>query len=170
MLRPLHIKDFGLKWVIIGHSERRQLYKETDEVRFGKYHFNFIGIISSWQLRRRKLWLPDSALSSALARLLKKEKRERQLKSWRNNLRLPKELLQRKIGRRLWLLTSLFGLLELVTLSGKRFIRDLNELGKVATTEQAEEVHKSIREWLVKNVSQDTAESVRIIYGGKSDS
>lgn len=35
MPRPLHIKDFGLKWVIIGHSERRQLYKETDEVRFG---------------------------------------------------------------------------------------------------------------------------------------
>ena len=26
------IKDFGLNWVIIGHSERRTLFGETDEV------------------------------------------------------------------------------------------------------------------------------------------
>lgn len=26
------VKDFGLKWVILGHSERRQLYKENDAV------------------------------------------------------------------------------------------------------------------------------------------
>lgn len=25
-----HLKDFGLEWVIIGHSERRTLYGETD--------------------------------------------------------------------------------------------------------------------------------------------
>lgn len=27
-----HLKDFGIPWVIIGHSERRTIYKETDEV------------------------------------------------------------------------------------------------------------------------------------------
>ena len=27
-----HVKDFGLEWVIIGHSERRTLYGETDEI------------------------------------------------------------------------------------------------------------------------------------------
>lgn len=26
------IKDFGLQWVIIGHSERRKLFSETNEV------------------------------------------------------------------------------------------------------------------------------------------
>jgi triosephosphate isomerase len=26
------ITDFNLKWVIIGHSERRTLYKETDDI------------------------------------------------------------------------------------------------------------------------------------------
>ncbi len=26
-----HLKDFGLKWVILGHSERRTIYKETDD-------------------------------------------------------------------------------------------------------------------------------------------
>lgn len=26
------VKDFGLSWVIVGHSERRTLFGETDEV------------------------------------------------------------------------------------------------------------------------------------------
>ncbi|KAK4901207.1 triosephosphate isomerase [Elasticomyces elasticus] len=38
--------------------------------------------------------------------------------------------------------------------------------GKVASTEQAQEVHASIREWLGKEVSGDAKEATRIIYGG----
>ncbi|KAJ9618918.1 triosephosphate isomerase [Taxawa tesnikishii (nom. ined.)] len=38
--------------------------------------------------------------------------------------------------------------------------------GKVATTEQAQEVHAAIREWLGKEVGKDAAENTRIIYGG----
>jgi triosephosphate isomerase len=38
--------------------------------------------------------------------------------------------------------------------------------GKVATTEQAQEVHKAIREWLQKEVSSEAAEKTRILYGG----
>jgi triosephosphate isomerase len=38
--------------------------------------------------------------------------------------------------------------------------------GKVATTEQAQDVHASIREWLKKEVSADAAEKTRILYGG----
>ena len=38
--------------------------------------------------------------------------------------------------------------------------------GKVATTEQAQEVHAAIREWLKKDISPEVAESTRIIYGG----
>jgi triosephosphate isomerase len=26
------LKDAGINWVILGHSERRQLYKESDKV------------------------------------------------------------------------------------------------------------------------------------------
>ncbi|PHH76610.1 hypothetical protein CDD82_3913 [Ophiocordyceps australis] len=37
--------------------------------------------------------------------------------------------------------------------------------GKVATTEQAQEVHKSIRHWL-KSVSPKIADETRILYGG----
>ncbi|KAF2859110.1 Triosephosphate isomerase [Piedraia hortae CBS 480.64] len=38
--------------------------------------------------------------------------------------------------------------------------------GQVATTQQAQEVHKEVREWLGKSVSKDAAEKTRIIYGG----
>lgn len=37
--------------------------------------------------------------------------------------------------------------------------------GKVATTEQAQEVHAAIRSWLEK-ISSEAASSTRIIYGG----
>lgn len=38
--------------------------------------------------------------------------------------------------------------------------------GKVATPEQAQEVHAALRAWLSDNVSSDVAASTRIIYGG----
>ncbi|CAK9314511.1 unnamed protein product [Citrullus colocynthis] len=38
--------------------------------------------------------------------------------------------------------------------------------GKVATPDQAQEVHAELRKWLHKNVSAEVAGSVRIIYGG----
>jgi len=38
--------------------------------------------------------------------------------------------------------------------------------GKVATTEQAQEVHAAIRKWLSESVSSTAAENTRIIYGG----
>lgn len=38
--------------------------------------------------------------------------------------------------------------------------------GKVATPEQAQEVHAAVRDWLHKNVSSQVASQTRIIYGG----
>ncbi|CAF9928671.1 MAG: triosephosphate isomerase [Alectoria fallacina] len=38
--------------------------------------------------------------------------------------------------------------------------------GKVATTQQAQEVHAAIRKWLTEEVSKEAAEATRIIYGG----
>lgn len=38
--------------------------------------------------------------------------------------------------------------------------------GKVASTEQAQEVHSWIREWIGKELGSDAAEKTRIIYGG----
>jgi len=38
--------------------------------------------------------------------------------------------------------------------------------GKVASTEQAQEVHAAIRNWLKQEVTEKAAEETRIIYGG----
>lgn len=38
--------------------------------------------------------------------------------------------------------------------------------GKVATPQQAQEVHAAVRDWLAKNVSAEAASKMRIIYGG----
>ncbi|KAJ1979327.1 triosephosphate isomerase [Dimargaris cristalligena] len=38
--------------------------------------------------------------------------------------------------------------------------------GKVATPEQAQEVHHAIRQWLADKVNAQTAEATRIMYGG----
>jgi len=38
--------------------------------------------------------------------------------------------------------------------------------GKVATTQQAQEVHAAIREWLKANVSEKVSDETRILYGG----
>ncbi|RDX84218.1 Triosephosphate isomerase, chloroplastic, partial [Mucuna pruriens] len=38
--------------------------------------------------------------------------------------------------------------------------------GKVATPQQAQEVHVAVRDWLKKNVSDEVASKTRIIYGG----
>jgi triosephosphate isomerase len=38
--------------------------------------------------------------------------------------------------------------------------------GKVATPEQAQEVHAKIRKWLAANIGEKVAKSTRIIYGG----
>ncbi|EEF33126.1 triosephosphate isomerase, chloroplastic [Ricinus communis] len=38
--------------------------------------------------------------------------------------------------------------------------------GKVATPQQAQEVHVALRDWLKKNISEEVASKTRIIYGG----
>ncbi len=38
--------------------------------------------------------------------------------------------------------------------------------GKVASTEQAQEVHAAIRKWLKDTVSSDASDKTRVIYGG----
>jgi len=33
-----HIKDYGIEWVLIGHSERRNIHNETLDVSYLKHH------------------------------------------------------------------------------------------------------------------------------------
>ena len=38
--------------------------------------------------------------------------------------------------------------------------------GKVATPEQAQDIHQKLRQWIEEKVSAEVAEKVQILYGG----
>eukprot|EP00164_Ancoracysta_twista_P000711 GFYU01000937.1.p1 GENE.GFYU01000937.1~~GFYU01000937.1.p1 ORF type:complete len:249 (+),score=101.00 GFYU01000937.1:55-801(+) len=128
------IKDLGLEWVILGHSERRHVCGESDEL---------IGAKTAKAL--------DTGLSVIACIGEKLDEREggkteevcfRQLAAFKDNVKD-------------W--SKVVIAYEPVWAIGT---------GKVATPEQAQDIHKQCREWLAKNVSADVAASTRIIYGG----
>ncbi|GJM99367.1 hypothetical protein PR202_ga16460 [Eleusine coracana subsp. coracana] len=126
--------DIGCKWVILGHSERRNIIGEDDD---------FIGKKAAYALSQ------NVKVIACIGELL--EEREagktfdvcfRQMKAYADNITN-------------W--TDVVIAYEPVWAIGT---------GKVASPEQAQEVHAAIRDWLKTNVSPDVASSIRIIYGG----
>ncbi|WFD00265.1 triose-phosphate isomerase [Malassezia yamatoensis] len=128
------LKDAGIPWVILGHSERRTIFKESDEDVANK---------------------TKAALENGLSVILC----------------VGETLDQREKGDSI---KVVLGQLQAAANS----INDWSKVviayepvwaigtGKVATAEQAEEVHKAIRDWLVKTVGKEVGEKLCVIYGG----
>ncbi|KAJ8109975.1 hypothetical protein ONZ43_g5995 [Nemania bipapillata] len=129
-----HLKDSGIDWTILGHSERRTILGETDEVVASKTKYateNGVSVI----------WCCGESLE------------------------------QREAGQTLDVIASQLAALKAKISDWSKIVIAYEPIwaigtGKVATTEQAQEVHASIREWLAKNVSQTVADETRILYGG----
>jgi triosephosphate isomerase len=128
------LEDSEIFWTILGHSERRNILAESDEVVASKTKYateNGISVI----------WCCGESLE------------------------------QRESGKTLEVIAG-----QLAAL--KKHIKDWSKIviayepiwaigtGKVASTQQAQEVHASIRDWLKKEVSDKVAEETRILYGG----
>jgi triosephosphate isomerase len=133
-ISPEILKDVNVDWVILGHSERREYFKESNE---------FVGEKTAFAL--------ENGLKVITCVGEKLENREAgktmeiiyaQLKAIADNVKD-------------W--TNIVIAYEPVWAIGT---------GKVATPQQAQEVHEQIRKWLADNVSADVAENTRIIYGG----
>jgi triosephosphate isomerase (TIM) len=128
------LKDAGATWVIVGHSERRQLFHEADELVARK-----VAAAMAAGLR------PIACVGETL------EQREAgsTLRVVEKQVRAVLDELGKQPG---------FGVLayEPVWAIGT---------GKVASPEDAQEVHAMIRELLGK-ASPDLASSTRILYGG----
>ncbi len=128
--------DAGAKYVIIGHSERRQYFGETDE---------------TVNLRTR------AALAAGLIPLVcvgetLEEREAGQLV----------EVIERQMN---------VGLKDITAEDCKNLVIAYEPVwaigtGKTATPDQAQEVHALIRATLAKLVGAETAETVRIQYGG----
>ena len=128
--------DAGVKYVIIGHSERRDYFKEDDA------------------LLNKKV---KKAIASGLTPILC----------------CGESLEQREMGVTMdWIRFQIKSDLVGVTADQVKDIVIAYEpiwaigTGKTATTEQAEEVCKGIRECIAEMYDQATADAVRIQYGG----
>lgn len=126
--------DSGITWSILGHSERRTILGETDEVVAAKTKFateSGVGVI--WccgeSLEEREQGITVDVVNKQLAAL------KAQVSDW-SRIVIAYEPI--------WAIGT----------------------GKVATTQQAQEVHAAIRAWLRKEVSDKVADETRILYGG----
>jgi len=129
--------DFGLKWTLLGHSERRHIFGETDKLLTEK---------------------TTAALENGL-----------------NIIFCIGELLAEREGNKTQdvIATQMAALRD-----GVKKVEDWDRIviayepvwaigtGKTASPDQAQEAHVWTRDWLRKNVSEDVANKIRIIYGG----
>jgi len=135
-ISPMMLKEVGCHYVIIGHSERRQFFGEMDET-----------------VNRR--------IKAALGQGLKVV------------FCVGETLKEREEGRTFSVIERQVegGLRKLEKMEIKGIVIAYEPVwaigtGKTATPDQAEEVHRFIRERLEKLYSREMAEGIRIQYGG----
>ncbi|MEK7841590.1 MAG: triose-phosphate isomerase [Deltaproteobacteria bacterium] len=133
---PEMLKDVGCKYVIIGHSERRQYFNETDE-----------------SVNKKVLASLKEGLQPILCVGETLEQRE-------NNKTL--SIVRKQVEEGLKNISR--GLMKDVTIAYEPVWAI--GTGKTATSEQAEEVHNSIRELLYEMFNLEAVKETRIIYGG----
>lgn len=133
---PIMLKDCGCEFVIIGHSERRKYFFETDEAVNKK-------IKAALEVGLTPIVCVGETLDEREAQKTM-EVVQTQLKGCFNDLK-PDEMLNIVIAYEpVWAIGT----------------------GKNAAPPQAEEVHKFIRKWLEDNFSGKIFNNVRILYGG----
>lgn len=130
------LKDVGCQYVIVGHSERRQYFTETDDM-----------------INRKMMAAIQIGLNPILCvgETLEERESDRTLDVVRNQLQNGlRDFDENAIQK----ITVAY---EPVWAIGT---------GKTATPEQAEDVHRFIREWLKEHFNELDAEKICIQYGG----
>jgi len=130
------LKDAGVPWVILGHSERRQLFHTTDDVvakqvtQALKSGLSVIACVGETLDERKKnhTWSVIEKQLNAIAAAVKADEWDKLVVAYEP----------------VWAIGT----------------------GETATPQQAQDVHRQIREWAEKRVSGGVAGKLRIIYGG----
>ena len=130
------LEDCGCEFVILGHSERRQNFKETDE---------------QVNLKLRRALKSSLIPILCVGETLQERARERVEDVVLGQLEQAVDKLTAES------LSRIIVAYEPVWAIGT---------GETATPETAEEVHFMIREWLAEVVSKELSERLRILYGG----
>lgn len=135
-ISPLLLKDAGCRYVIVGHSERRQLFGESDDFINRKVHALIgegLGVIL------------------CIGETLEERENDQMFDVLRRQVRhslkgLSSEAMQNVVVayEPVWAIGT----------------------GKTATDEQAQEAHAFVRALLREQFGQGTADTTRILYGG----
>ncbi len=135
-ISPLMLKSAGCKYVILGHSERREIFKETNDVINKKlkkaFDENLIPILCVGEkLEEREAGITENVLKDQITNSLDG---------------ITKEQMQKIIiaYEPVWAIGT----------------------GKTATPETADEAHYYIRKLISELYDEEIAESLRIQYGG----
>jgi triosephosphate isomerase len=130
------LKSYGVEYVVIGHSERREYYNETDEsvnkklIQAVRYEITPIVCVGE------SLEIRENGTTNAFVK-------DQVVKAYQNVTE--KEALETVIAYEpIWAIGT----------------------GKTATPEQANETIKAIRDVLVELYGTTVAEQIRILYGG----
>ncbi|KAJ1796742.1 hypothetical protein LPJ59_003564 [Coemansia sp. RSA 2399] len=135
-ISPEMLADVGAKWVILGHSERRNILKESDDFTAQKVVKALesglkVVLCVGELLEERKAGTTQTVVNRQLAAVIKVAKES----DWANIVIAYEPV---------WAIGT----------------------GEVATPDQAQEVHAAIRKYLETEVSAKVAEETRITYGG----
>ncbi|KAJ1852478.1 triosephosphate isomerase [Coemansia sp. RSA 1822] len=135
-ISPEMLHDVGAKWVILGHSERRSILKESDEFTAEKVVKALeaglkVVLCIGELLEEREAGITQAVVNRQLDAVIKTVKEA----DWANIVIAYEPV---------WAIGT----------------------GKVATPDQAQEVHAAIRKYLETTVSAKVAEQTRITYGG----
>lgn len=143
-ISPKMLKSFGVGYVIVGHSERREYFNETNEIINSKIKAclsnNLTPILCVGEKNRKK---GDSSSSFHIKKILFEQL----------NYALRGIILEKS--------TDLIVAYEPVWAIGSNLSED---------PEKAQEVISLIRFWLARRFSEKIAENIRILYGGSVDS
>jgi triosephosphate isomerase len=130
------IRDAGCSHVLIGHSERRAMYAETDETVNRKtraaLHFNLLPIVCVGETLAER----DAGIAETVVR--------------------------RQLERGFAGMSELDLLRSIVAYEPVWAIGT----GRTATPEQAQQMHAFMRGWLTEKFGRKVADNLRILYGG----
>lgn len=130
------LRDVGCQWVILGHSERRQFFGDTDEVVNKK-------VLASLERGLKVIFCVGEMLSDRQSGQTESVL-ETQLTNGLQNLK-PEQMDRVVVAYEpVWAIGT----------------------GVTASPEQAEETHAFIRKWLSQRFGQSVADATRIQYGG----
>ena len=135
-ISPNFLKDLGVEYVILGHSERRDIFKESDELINKKL--------------KKALYMDLKPIVCIGEHLDERESgKTKEFIEFQMNETF-KELNKDQMKKTVIAYEPIWAI----------------GTGKTATPEQAEEIHVFIRDLLSQKYDKETADSVRLQYGG----